>query len=209
MIGRRPVEHQVICGSAERRFPGQLGSCSAIVTDPPYYDFIAYSDLSLLHRCWFERNAGERLAGAPIYPLGGGGSADFARRLGRALRNAARAVEADGVVAFTYHSAHANAWHALSEAVAAADLTVTAVFPVWADARSRVAHGHPGSCEWDLVWVCRPGVQRTDLVATVDAWDLKAIAPADRVNLTLGLAAAYRANTKGKMAAPAPFASLP
>jgi hypothetical protein len=65
---------------------------------------------------------------------------------------------------------------------------------VWADARSSVAHGHPGSCEWDLVWVCRPGAHAAALPASIEAWALSELSHADRRNLTLGLAAAGRVN---------------
>ncbi len=194
MTGRRTVDHHVSCRSADRPFPGELGSCSAIVTDPPYYDFIAYSDLSLLHRAWLQADNDDGLAGAPIYPLGDDGHENFTRRLGRALRNSSRALANDGVIAFTYHSVHEPAWSALTEAVAAAGLTVTATFPLWADARSSVAHGHPGSCEWDLVWVCRPIVRPARLPESIDAWQLNELSEPDRTNLSLGLAAAHAAN---------------
>jgi putative DNA methylase len=196
MTARRAVGHQVVCRSADRPFPSALGRCSAIITDPPYYDFIAYSDLSLLHRAWFQAGANEALGGAPIYPVGDDGHATFTRRLGRALRNAAASLQPGGVMAFTYHSPHEAAWLALGSAVAKAGLAVTAVFPVWADARSSVAHGHPGSCEWDLVWVCRPKpAPAPGLPRSIDAWGavIGDLVEADRVSLALGLAAARSA----------------
>ena len=199
MTGRRAVDHHVVCRSAERRFPSELGNCSAIITDPPYYDFIAYSDLSLLHRAWLQVESEEALAGTPLYPVGEQGHEGFAQRLGRALRQASAAVETDGVVAFTYHSAHEPAWDALARAAAAARLTVTAAFPVWADARSSVAHGHPGSCEWDLVWVCRPTGEPLSLPASIDGWELSDLSDADHTNLTLGLSAARMANRAAQL----------
>lgn len=198
MTARRSVRHHVVCRSAERKFPADLGQCSAIITDPPYYDYIAYSDLSLLHRCWLEFDAGAGLAGTPIYPVGEDGHERFARRLGRALRSATEAVVPGGVVAFTYHSPHEHAWDALARAVAAAGLVVTSVFPVWADARSSVAHGHPGSCEWDLVWVCRPDGAYGSLPASIDTWMLERLSDADRTSLALGLSSAAAVNARRK-----------
>jgi adenine-specific DNA methylase len=198
MAARREVSHRVLCRSAERRFPADLGKCSAIITDPPYYDYIAYSDLSLLHRSWLAIDRGDRLAGAPIYPVGDAGDDVFARRLGRALRSARRALDSSGVIAFTYHSPHQRAWNALAGAVIDAGLSVTAAFPVWADARSSVAHGHPGSCEWDLVWVCRAKAAATALPDSVDQWGIEALPDADRLSLGLGLAAAVTVNSASR-----------
>ena len=99
MTARREVPHRVLCRSAERGFPADLGKCSAIITDPPYYDYIAYSDLSLLHRSWLEIDTAESLAGAPIYPIGEKGDERFARRLGRALRSARRTLASDAAIA--------------------------------------------------------------------------------------------------------------
>jgi putative DNA methylase len=48
----RPADNRrhVVCRSADRPFPEQHGKLDLVVTDPPYYDFIPYSDLSLLYR---------------------------------------------------------------------------------------------------------------------------------------------------------------
>jgi putative DNA methylase len=196
MAARREVSHRIVCRSAEQKFPADLGKCSAIITDPPYYDYIAYSDLSLLHRSWFALETGESVAGPPIYPTGDHGDERFARRLGRALRSARRALATDAVIAFTYHSPHQLAWDALARAVVAAELVVTAAFPVWADARSSVAHGHPGSCEWDLVWVCRPSAVSAGPLGSVEAWEIDGLANSDRTSLALGLAAATWVNSR-------------
>lgn len=197
MAAGRSVRHAVLCKSAEDWQVGPLGRYSAIVTDPPYYDFIAYSDLSLLHRDWLAPNGQAELGGSPIFPLGESGQADFVERLGRSLRRAAKSLEPGGVVVFTYHSAHETAWRALRESVESAELFVSALFPVWADARSSGAHGHPGSCEFDLVWVCRPEiVARPDIPASADDWleALEEVGMADRTNLELGLKAATDSN---------------
>jgi putative DNA methylase len=197
MAARRPVRTSVSCSSADRKLPAHFTDFSAIVTDPPYYDYISYSDLSLLSRAWLSTDDGESLGGAPIFPVGDEPRTKFSRRLARALRNAAGALRESGALTFTYHSAHEDGWAALSDAVAAAGLSVTAVFPVWGDARSSTAHGHPGSCEWDLVWVCRPQpVAGGELPATTERWlteigDL--LSDADERNLEFGLAAAHRA----------------
>ncbi len=197
---RRPTEHFVDCQSADRGFPQELGECDAIVSDPPYFDYIAYSDLSLLFRAWLWPGEGDSsLGGRPIYPVGDDPVLDFASRLGRALAKAAAAIKPGGTLTFTFHSTNPEAWDALSGALRMAKLSVTAIFPVWTDARA-AAHAHPGNCEWDVVFVCRPRAQapQANLDVTVDNWleQLGDDGPAgnDLINLKLGLNAAHVAN---------------
>lgn len=195
MVGRRKVAHRVALRSADRPFDSGLGDCSAIITDPPYFDYIAYSDLSLLHRAWLERGR-SNLGGAPIYPVEGDENQTLIKRLATAFSNVAASLRPAGVLVFTYHSTNPAAWEAVGEAVARAELKVTAAFPVWADARSSGAHGHPGSCEWDLVWVCRRAALTVRAPASTAAWlcQLPDLNAADRRSLELGLGAVHAAN---------------
>lgn len=195
---RRNVVSDVRCRSAERPFPKELGPLDAVVTDPPYFDFIAYSELSLLHRAWLGRDGqAEGLGGAPIFPVGESAADGFARRLGTALRQVRRALKPDAALTFTFHSAHVAAWTALERAVHRADLAVTAVFPVWTDARA-VGHGHAGNCEWDMVFVCRPATnaQHVRLPSSADVWtdalDGVEVGANDRTSMQLALQMAHR-----------------
>jgi putative DNA methylase len=187
----------VMCRSADRPLLHPFGKLDIVVTDPPYFDFIPYSDLSLLYRAWPHGGAaGEALGGAPIYPVGENPADEFARRLGRAFANVRGALKPGALMTFTYHSSHEQAWTALEEAIKQSGFAVTAVFPVWADGRSG-GHGHAGNCEWDLVFVCRPATPTgTGIAASCDDW-LRQIQPtvvedSDRRSMELGLAAAKR-----------------
>lgn len=201
-VSRRPSRNHVVCQSADRAFPQRLGRCDAIVTDPPYFDFIAYSDMSLLYRAWLWPDAENgSLGGAPIYPVGNDPVKDFGTRLGRAFQKATSALADGGSLTFTFHSANPDAWSALSAALRKANLWVTAVFPLWTDARA-AAHAHPGNCEWDVVFTCRPADAgpAPELTATVELWcdQLGEEGPrgSDLINLNLGLQAARAANMR-------------
>lgn len=195
------VARHVACRSADRPFPDELGQLDLVVTDPPYYDFIPYSDLSLLYRAWLSvGKQAERLSGAPIYPVGDDPAEHFGRRLGRAFSNVRKALKPNGLMAFTFHSSHEDAWTALRRALQDAHFRITAVFPVWADGRAG-GHGHTGNCEWDLVFVCRSvhAVVGSTTHADVDYWigelGPERIEEADRRSMELGLAMANEVNT--------------
>lgn len=198
----RPLDNprHVACRSADRPFPDKLGSLDLVVTDPPYYDFIPYSDLSLLYRAWLSPGErAEQLSGAPIYPVGEDPGDEFGRRLGRVFTNVRKALKPGGLLTFTFHSAHEAAWISLGRALRDASFRVSAVFPVWADGRAG-GHGHAGNCEWDLVFVCRhrrPGAGK-ELASSVEDWieqlAAEQIESADRRSMELGLAMAIELN---------------
>lgn len=193
---RGSTPHVVACGSADRRLT-PFGPFDLVLTDPPYFDFIPYSDLSLLYRAWLADERDEqRLGGAPIYPLGDSPIDGFARRLGRAFSNVRSALKPGAPMTFTYHSSHEDAWTALGRALEQSGFRVSAVFPLWADGRSG-GHGHAGNCEWDLVFVCRSAGSPTKAITVSrEEWlrslEDETIEESDKRSMELGLAMAKR-----------------
>jgi putative DNA methylase len=197
-LGYQQVESHVECRSADRPFPDTLGKVDVMLTDPPYYDFIAYSDFSLLHRAWIGVDGeAEKLTDAPIFPVGEDPAATFARRLGLAFRRMSAALAPTGVLIFTFHASKDEAWKALGKALASSDLKVSALYPVWADARAAGGHGHPGNCELDLVFVCRPAAQNPPAwrPPSIEAWVAElgedSVAPADLKGMRAALQIAH------------------
>lgn len=138
------------------------------VFDPPYFDFIAYDELSDFHRVWL---GAPRLIGAPLLPDGDNSSESFGLSLADCLRNILAELRPGRPLAFTYHSADPRAWRAIGIALDEAKLRVTAIWPVRSDGHMG-HHSHPGNCEWDIVLVCRPAVDTitTVLSATTNSW---------------------------------------
>jgi putative DNA methylase len=191
-VARRDVPSKIACRSADRGLPADLGKLTAAVSDPPYFDYISYSDLSLFFRAWHgPTDRAERLGGTPIYPVGANAATTFRDRLASAFKKLGERLEADAPFCFTFHATSASAWDALGQALRAASFTVIAAFPVWADGRG-ASHSHEGNCEWDLVFVCRQYAPASRaLPADTTGWlrqlaDFK-ISAADRENLRMGL----------------------
>lgn len=162
---RRDTAYHIACQSADRPFPRTLGKLDLAVSDPPYYDYISYSDLSLFFRSWLSQ-LGEQddLAGAPLYPVGKNPAREFSARLGRAFTHIRAALKEAAPLVFTFHSTNPEAWAALEGALLKSRLAVTGLFPIWTDARSG-GHRNEGNCEWDIVFICRPAgpaVQHVD-----------------------------------------------
>jgi putative DNA methylase len=191
------TRRDVACRSADRALPRPFGPFDLVLTDPPYFDFIPYSDLSLLYRAWLANDVDEQqLGGAPIFPVGDSPVDEFARRLGRAFANVREALQPGASMTFTYHSSHEDAWTALGRAIEQSGFSVSAVFPLWADGRSG-GHGHAGNCEWDLVFVCRvAGGPAKGIPVSHEHWlqslEGETIEESDKRSMELGLAMAQR-----------------
>jgi putative DNA methylase len=141
-----------------------LPDCSvdAVVTDPPYFDFVHYSELSdfffawlapvLKDRYpWFERDncahGGEVQQKAPRV---------FARQLSNVFSECHRVLKDEAVLAFSFHHSRPEGWAAIYEAIIAADLAIVAAHPVHAELRGsspKTAAKDPISL--DAILVCR------------------------------------------------------
>ena len=121
------------------------------VFDPPYFDFIAYSELSEFYRGWW---AEHELGGAPLAPDKDDPVGSFGKALARELKPMVGALHVGSPLAFSYHSAASQAWEAIAVALDDLDLVVTALWPVKTDSHMGL-HTDDGNCEWDLIIVCR------------------------------------------------------
>jgi putative DNA methylase len=158
---RRPVPMQmsflpllatpdIRCVSAAR----QLKSMSPVdvcIFDPPYFDYIAYSELSEFYRVWHDQS---ELGGKPLLPNSKDPVTSFGRGLGNCLKQTIKVLRPNCPMAFTFHSLSQDAWSAIAVALEAAELRVTALWPVLNDSHMG-HHGAEGNCEWDLIVVCR------------------------------------------------------
>lgn len=162
------------------------------VFDPPYFDYIAYSELSEFYRAW--RAPVTDLA-APLLPDGDDPGESFGLKLGIALRGVLTQLAPGRPLAFTYHSTNPDAWRAIAIALDEAKLRVTGLLPVYSDGHMG-HHSHPGNCEWDLVVVCRRVTETVPAVFAdhVDSWAWTArplkIGDADRTSMELAISVA-------------------
>jgi hypothetical protein len=148
-----------------------LPDCSVdlALTDPPYFDNIAYSELSDFFVPWLELL--EQIPAAPRRPsigeevgLGRRDAADkarFGRMLACCFHEVARVLKPEGRLIFTFQHKTAGAWDALANALAGAGFRVLQVFPMLGDSAAGL-HNEAGSSRWDAVFVCRGDAPRSD-----------------------------------------------
>ena len=158
----------VRCESAALRGDKDRRSVDLCVFDPPYFDYIAYSELSEFNRAWLDSR---RLGGTPLLPDTADPVGSFATSFTDCLRAIKWRLRPGRPLAFTYHAATSDAWNAIGQALDASHLLVTALWPL----RNDVHMGHhtaAGNCEWDLVVVCRRASEcrKTASRVSVERW---------------------------------------
>lgn len=137
-------------------------SVDAVVTDPPYFDFVHYSELSDFFFAWLAPVLKDRYAWFNKSNSSDAGEVQqkdprtFAHQLSCVFTESRRVLKDDGILAFSFHHSKADGWAAIYEALANADFFVVAAHPVHAELRAaspKTATKEPISL--DTILVCR------------------------------------------------------
>lgn len=133
-----------------------------MITDPPYFDFVHYSELSDFFFAWLSPSLSSRYSWMGRADCSDEGEVQhkdprsFSRQLARVFSECHRVLKRDGVLAFTFHHSRADGWAAIYEAIEDAGLAVVAAHPVHAELRAsspKSAAKDPISL--DAILVCR------------------------------------------------------
>lgn len=144
------------------RLPLPDASVDAVVTDPPYFDFVHYSELSDFFFAWLSPVLKVRYPWFDRPDSSGSGEVQhkdphvFARQLACVFSECRRVLKDDGVLAFSFHHSRAEGWAAIYEAITSAGLVVVAAHPVHAELRAaspKTAAKNPISL--DAILVCK------------------------------------------------------
>jgi putative DNA methylase len=156
---RRPA--QILHASAERLETLEDASVDLILTDPPYFDNVCYSELADFYRPWLELlsvvqpGGGPEPRGASLAATSRGPAAARAYTAGltRCFAEMARVLRpGGGRVVFTFQHRTEAAWAALGRALADSRLRPVQLFPLLGDGGVGL-HAHTGVTTWDAVFV--------------------------------------------------------
>ncbi len=136
----------------------------AVITDPPYYDNIIYSELSdffyvwqkiLLEEEyeWFQPDKTPRVESIVTNPYLDKTADDFEHEIGEALSVIRRALTEDGILAFTYHHSDSESWGELLTSLCRNDFEITATYPISSDLNKFIGGE---AVSFDIVIVARP-----------------------------------------------------
>ncbi|MCS7338853.1 MAG: DNA methylase, partial [Verrucomicrobiae bacterium] len=175
------VAHATGVQVAERRSAAHHGTATslpwpddffdAVLTDPPYYDNVPYSDLSDFFYVWLKRTIGElysELFATPLTPKSEEMVADaskaggmdaamrrFERMLTQAFREIRRVLKPDGIAVIVFAHKTTEAWETVINALLEAGLYMTASWPIHTEMQARLRAQESAALASSIYMVCR------------------------------------------------------
>ena len=158
----------IICGAAQDLSFVPDDTVDMVLTDPPYFDNIAYSELAEFFLPWMQ------LVGLVSAPDGhdramrkslvarrhdAKATTRFTDGLSDAFQEVARVLKTNGLFVFSFRHVMPEAWFALASALATAAFRATGVLPAPGEAGVGL-HARQGTALWDMVFVLRKGQRR-------------------------------------------------
>jgi adenine-specific DNA methylase len=148
------------------------GEYDAVITDPPYYDNVIYSELSNFYYVWqkilleeeydvFQHESTPRAESIVANPAEGKGVEEFEAEMEEAFEKIHSVLKDDGVLTFTYHHSDSESWGELLTALCDNGFEVTAAYPISADINKSNWRLTDGSAvDFDIIIVARPAKDR-------------------------------------------------
>jgi adenine-specific DNA methylase/REP element-mobilizing transposase RayT len=158
-------------GSADR-LPQQDNDFDSVVTDPPYYDAVPYSDLSDFFYVWLKRSVGDvypDLFRTPLTPKAqeliayyGPGKRKvnkppewYEAGMAKAFAEMYRTLNADGIAAVMFAHKTTTAWESVIGGLIGSGLLVTSSWPLHTEMKTRMVARNAAALASSVTLVCR------------------------------------------------------
>ncbi|RKD21391.1 Adenine-specific DNA methylase, contains a Zn-ribbon domain [Caminicella sporogenes DSM 14501] len=134
-------------------------SVDLILTDPPYYDNLNYSELANFYYQWIKNeiqiNPNKSINDALFAnKLIDDYHSKFEKGLTSVFKECFRILKDDGLMVFSYHHNKEEAWSALGNAIKDSGFVITNVFPIRSEGSSGY-HSSDEAIKWDSIIVAR------------------------------------------------------
>ncbi len=164
------------------------GAVDVIVTDPPFFDNVHYSQLADFFHVWQRHILGEggaRSSDSTRSPaeVQNADVSSFTKRLGAVFGECHRVLSDRGLLAFTYHHSRSEGWISVLRAVMESEFEISAAFPV----KSEMSVAMPKTqakepIDLDIVLVCRKLRREKGHRRDVDLWSAVHSKSANQIN---------------------------
>ncbi len=148
----------------------------AVITDPPFFDNVHYSQLADFFHVWQRHILGpnghwEAYTTRSKDEVQNADVGAFTERLLAVWAEAHRVLKDDGILAFTYHHSRPEGWQAVLEALMASGFGITAAHPVKSEMSVAMPkHQAREPINLDVIIVCRKRSQLTPHRQNDDLW---------------------------------------
>ena len=163
------------CGDSSRT-DLETDSVDAVVTDPPFFDNVHYSQLADFFHVWqrhFLREVGPLIEPTTraFGEVQNSEPAVFTDRLTAVWAECHRVLKKDGLLVFTYHHSRAEGWSSILKAVVDAGFVVVAAHPIKAEMSVAIPkHQAKEPIDLDVIIVCRKRGARSAASMVGDFW---------------------------------------
>ena len=159
------------CGSSEHlEIPDEV--VDVVVTDPPYYGNVMYSELSNFFYVWLRIALKDRydIFKDPLVPTDeevienrhqGKGKDEFIHGLTKVFAEANRVLSNDGILVFTFHHKKQEAWGAILRTILDSGFYVTTTYPVRSEMKASTHLHELENIVYDMIFVCRKRGEET------------------------------------------------
>lgn len=139
-------------------------SVDLVITDPPYYDNVHYSELSNFFYAWLSRLSDAPCFQSELVPHEreavvnqgqGKGEDAYLRLLTDVFRECCRVLKDDGAMYFTFHHTNPRAWWTILTAVQQGGFRIVDFFPVQSEYKVNPHIRNKQALDMDLVLICR------------------------------------------------------
>jgi len=155
----------LLCRSSED-LPISAGSVDAVITDPPYFNLVQYSELADFFYVWlrlalkdryphFAPELTPKISEIVENPNQGKDTEFFLEGLARVFEECRRVLKDKGALIFTFHHREPEAWGTVLGAVLDAGFYVSALYPVQAERDFSLHIRDQEAIEYDAIIVCR------------------------------------------------------
>jgi len=167
----KDADVMLVCGSSEHlEVPDEF--VDAIVTDPPYYGNVMYSELSNFFYVWLRIGLRERydIFKDPLVSADdevienrqqGKGKDEFIQGLTRVFSESHRVLSDDGILVFTFHHKKQEAWGAVLRTILDSGFYVTTTYPVRSEMKASTHLHDLENIVYDMIFVCRKRIEET------------------------------------------------
>jgi adenine-specific DNA methylase len=164
------------CGSSEK-MDVPSGAVDVVVTDPPYYGNVMYSELSNFFYVWLRFALKDRydIFESDLVPYEkevienryqGKGKEEFIDGLTRVFTESNRILSKDGILVFTFHHKRKEAWGALLRTVLDSGFYIVTTYPVRSEMKASTHLHDLENIVYDMILVCR----KKEVEGTSKSW---------------------------------------
>ena len=141
-------------------------SVDAVITDPPYYDNVMYSELADFFYIWlriglknkydfFQPEYSPRRREIIKNDAQGKDEKFFLDGLTRVFKECCRVLKDDGLLVFTFHHQETKAWSSVLKTVLDSGFYIVSVYPVHSEIKSPFTTIDKKAIQYDAIIVCR------------------------------------------------------